>query len=223
MIKKIGFFICFCLCITSVYAKDIKYPVDTIALEEALTKIQNTRKGQEQDNIHKPIGFADRCIEEARSELLEWFMSNKKKAISVNDIVAKCDEIVGDASSCIDFLNTYSLYLDHANFCIRANSFKLQNFLKVSGYETTEFTFHDCVGKTVYNAHYGSTSIIGECKSWLGYAQQCSVYLKKYYSQKLSSSKISDSDKKYYECLLDKIQTGNIDFPMSNMEKECKQ
>ena len=220
MIKQIGIFICCYFCVTFVYAKDIRYPVDTIALEEALTKIQDTRKGQ--DSVDKPIGFSDRCIAEAQSDLLLWFMSNKKNTISARDILTKCDEVVGHAKSCIDFLNTYNTYLDHANFCVRANSFKLQNYLKIPGYENKEFTFRDCVSKTVYSENYASTSVVGECNRWTGYAQKCSVYLEKYYTQKLSNSKISESDKKYYECLLNKIQTGDIDFPMSKMEESCK-
>ena len=219
MIKKICVFICCCFCVTFTYAKDAKYPIDTIALEEALTKIQATSKSF---NPNLNIGDDEKFIAEAQSDLLVWFMSNKKKTVSAKDILTKCSEIVGHAESCMDFLNTYNMYLDHANFCMRANSFKLQNFLHVEGYEDREFTFRDCVSKTVKSSFYTSNSVIGECNKWTGYAQKCSIYLEKYYTQKLSNSKISETDKNYYGCLLDKVQTGEINFPISEMEEDCK-
>jgi len=219
MIKKIGIFICCYFCITFVYAKDVRYPVDTIALEESLKKIIDTRKSY---NQNLGIGEEEKFVAEAQSDLLLWFMSNKKNTISARDIITKCNEIVGHAKSCIDFLNTYNMYLDHANFCVQANNFKLQNFAHVSKYENTEFTFHDCVSKTVYSGNHSSNSIVGECNRWTSYAQKCSVYLKGYYTQKLSNSKTSESDRIYYECLLEKIQAGDVDFPMSKMEEACK-
>ena len=192
MIKKLWLFICFCLCITSVYAKDVNYPVDTIALEEALKEIHDATM---------------------QADIYLYVMTKQTSGISAQELAEECVAIVRDNVSCMNFLKTYNSYLDHANFCIRANNFGSQNL-----------TYKQC-GAYVnaaqgYSQEDTNSNEWGNCKRWYDVAEKCLNYLQNYYKQKLSTSK---SDKKYYECLLDKIQTGNIDFPMSNMEKECKQ
>ena len=69
---------------------------------------------------------------------------------------------------------------------------------------------------------YGGASLTGQCKQWVDAAEQCQSYLIGYYKDKLEDSNISESNKQYYKCLLEKVQTGNIDFPISNMEASCK-
>ena len=41
-----------------------------------------------------------------------------------------------------------------------------------------------------------------------------------YYNQ--TNNEMSESDKEYYQCLSKKIEDGDIDFPMSKMEQDCK-
>lgn len=198
MIRNFVLFVCLCLCINNVYAKDISYPVDTIALEEALKEIPSSK-------------------EDAKAELYLYFITNQNRDIPVSEIANKCIETIRDNVSCMNFIKTYNSYLDHANFCFKANNY---------GSDAFRLTFKQCASYA--NASYGySTSEInsnewGYCRRWFEMAENCSKYLEKYYTQKLSNSKLSASDKKYYECLLNKIQTGNMDIPTSKMENDCK-
>lgn len=199
MIKKIGFLLCLCFFMTSGYAAS--YPVDTVALEEALKEI--TRVGDSTDSEK---------IEDAQADLYMYFMENSNKQLSVEDIINQCVKVVQHNRSCMKFLQTYSHYLDHANFCLKANNFELPNlnFKQCGAYVNAAQGFSEEDTKT---------NEWGNCKRWYDVAEKCLIYLQNYYTQKLSNSK---SDKKYYECLLNKIQTGNVDFPISKMEAECK-
>ena len=202
MIKKIGIFICCCFYTMFAYALS-SYPVDTVALEEALKEI--TRVGNSTDT---------EIIENAQADLYIFFMKNSDQQIPVGDIVGQCVKIVQNNSSCMKFLQTYGKYLDHANFCLKANNFELPNL-----------TFKQC-GPYVnaaqsYSESETNTENWGNCKRWYDTAETCSIYLQNYYKQKLSYSG-STSDRKYYECLLGKLQTGNMDFPISKMEEACK-
>ncbi len=222
MIKKISIFICCCFYTMFAYALS-SYPVDTVALEEALKEI--TRVGNSTDT---------EIIENAQADLYIFFMKNSDQQIPVGDIVGQCVKIVQNNSSCMKFLQTYGKYLDHANFCLKANIDRIMPSEGTPGLENTKkLSFQECVSLsserkyhekdgTTSNLAYGGNSALGKCTDWVDAAEKCQSYLTNYYLQKLSGSNISKSDKKYYECLLKKVQTGNMDFPLSKMEEACK-
>ncbi len=214
-LKNIVLFVCFCICINTVYAKDAKYPVDTVALQEALEMIS-----------------ADKY--DAKSRFYLYFITYKADDIPVNKIVDKCLEFIKDNYECRKFIETYTSSLDHANFCLKANKEKITPNYNLPGKENQmEYTFQECTsiasgdkdrlpnGSERYTGYTGD-SYLGKCVDWLKAAEKCQRYLIGYYQDKLNKSKLSKPDKKYYECLLDKVKTGNMDFPISKMEADCK-
>lgn len=220
MIKKIGFLLCLFFCATSSYAAD-SYPVDTVALDEALKEI--SRVGDSTD---------PEKIEDAQADLYMYFINNSSKQLPPENIINQCVKIVRHNRSCMKFLQTYSHYLNHANFCLKANNFtnavwfeKKYSFKDCyREYDTSWHNYDGTVNEELSSTrHYDADSIVGQCRTWIDSAEKCQNYLIGYYSERLANSKLSKSDKKYYECLLDKTRTGNMDFPLSKMEETCKQ
>lgn len=218
-IKRCSFLIFFCFCISVSYAEQL-LPFDTVALDEAIGQI--TTLGS--DSPYQ-------TVEEAGEALYNAFYDNLSgDKIDSFAITQKCyKEIVKNAKVCNNFINTYNNYLNHANFCLKAN-----NITEAKWHNQT-YSFQDCQLKTdsSYRSQltneitdpsdeYKSDSLTGQCKQWVEAAEQCQNYLIGYYSDKVNDTSISKSDKKKYSCMLEKVQTGKMDFPISKMEKNCK-
>ena len=195
--------------------EDKMYPIDTVALAEGLNSITKFVSEYEHDTL-----------DTVKAEFALFFYSQlgHKDALSVGQIISRCVENIGDESSCYKFIQTYTKYLNHANFCLRANNTKGPVF---NGHT---YSFEECYNKVdrtdyengVTTPHnYYAGSLVDECTRWVRAAENCQTYLIDFYSQKLESKDLSNKDKKKYECLLEKMQTGNITIPTSKMEKEC--
>lgn len=217
--KRCSFLIFFCACISVSYAEQL-LPFDTVALDEAIGQI--TTLGS--DSPYQ-------TVEEAGEALYNAFYDNLSgDKIDSFAITQKCyKEIVKNAKVCNNFINTYNDFLNHANFCLKAN-----NITEAKWHNQT-YSFQDCQLKTdsSYRSQltneitdpsdeYKSDSLTGQCKQWVEAAEQCQNYLIGYYSDKLNDTSISKSDKKKYSCMLEKVQTGKMDFPISKMEEACK-
>ena len=215
--KKFLIFTSFCLGINVCHADYITF--DTAALDTAINEI--TRIGS--DSPYK-------TVEEAGDALYDAFYAAKKGNTVDSDVVMdKCFyEIVKIGRICNNFITRYNSNLNHANFCISANN----RGEKVT-YLSHSATFEECQrmrdingyenGKITRGERYEGDSIAGQCKDWIKAVEMCSKYLGGYYTQKLSETGLSNEDKKKYECLLEKVETGNITVPLSKMENSCKQ
>ena len=218
-IKRCSFLIFFCFCISVSYAEQL-LPFDTVALDEAIGQI--TTLGS--DSPYQ-------TVEEAGEALYNAFYDNLSgDKIDSFAITQKCyKEIVKNAKVCNNFINTYNNYLNHANFCLKANN------ITEAKWNNQTYSFQDCQLKTDTSyrskstnkitepdAEYKSDSLTGQCKQWVEAAEQCQNYLIGYYNDKLNDTSISKSDKKKYSCMLEKVQTGKMDFPISKMEESCK-
>ena len=216
--KRCLFFIFCCFCISVSYAEQL-LPFDTVALDEAIGQI--TTLGS--DSPYQ-------TVEEAGEALYTAFYDNLSgDKIDSFAITQKCyKEIVKNAKVCNNFINTYNNFLNHANFCLKAN-----NITEAKWHNQT-YSFQDCQLKTdtSYRSQltnkitdpsdeYKSDSLTGQCKQWVEAAEQCQNYLIGYYSDKVNDTSISKSDKNKYSCMLEKVQTGKMDFPISKMEEAC--
>ena len=225
IIKRFLIFTVFCFGINICQAENF-ITFDTAALDTAMNKI--TRVGS--DSPYK-------TVEEAGDALYDAFYAAKKNNTVDSDLVMdKCfNEIIKSGRICNNFINAYDKYLNKANYCLKANKENITKTYDTPGRENQiEYSFQECTsvvsgahkhnGDTGqdYDINYAGESYLGKCVDWVKAAEQCQTYLISYYKDKLDDSKLSKSDKKYYECLLEKVQTGNIDFPMSKMEQSCK-
>ena len=198
---------------------------DSVALDTAMNEI--TRVGS--DSPYK-------SVEEAGDAFYDAFYAAKKNnTVDIDKVADKCaNEIIKSGRVCNNFLVSYNTHLNKANYCLKANKEKITPTDSASGRENKkEYTFQECTsvvsaekfhhndGTTSYQGYHGD-SYLGKCVDWVNDAKQCQSYLIGYYKDKLDNSKLSKSDKKYYECLLEKVQTGNMDFPLSKMEQSCK-
>lgn len=221
--KRCLFFMFFCACISVSYAEQL-LPFDTVALDEAIGQI--TTLGS--DSPYK-------TVEEAGEALYNAFYDNLSgDKIDSFAITQKCyKEIVKNAKVCNNFINTYNDFLNHANFCLKANNFnqvvsaydynenkKAYSFSECYG--IADISYHDNENNTIVERNFAADSATGQCKQWIEAAEQCQNYLIGYYSDKLNDTSISKSDKKKYSCMLEKVQTGKMDFPISKMEEACK-
>ena len=224
IIKRFLIFTVFCFGINICQAENF-ITFDTAALDTAMNEI--TRVGS--DSPYK-------TVEEAGDALYDAFYAAKKNNTVDSDLVMdKCfNEIIKSGRICNNFINAYDKYLNKANYCLKANREKIIKDYNLPGEANQqEYNFQECLSaasaahnynkdKGYVEKTYTGTSYIGKCVDWVKAAEQCQTYLISYYKDKLDNSGISESDKKYYECLLEKVQTGNMDFPMSKMEQSCK-
>ena len=214
-------FIFSCLFVSVCHAEKF-ITFDSVALDTAMNEI--THVGS--DSPYK-------TVEEAGDAFYDAFYAAKKNnTVDIDKVADKCaNEIIKSGRICNNFLISYNTHLNKANYCLKAN-----NFTKVvgryGGDTGKEHSFQDCYqlldakwhekDGTTKNFSYAGDSSRGQCKQWIEAAEQCQSYLIGYYKDKLDDSKLSKNDKKYYECLLEKVQTGNMDFPLSKMEANCK-
>lgn len=197
---------------------------DSVALDTAMNEI--TRVGS--DSPYKTVEEAGEAFYDA------FYAAKKNNTVDIDKVADKCaNEIIKSGRICNNFLVSYNTHLDKANYCLKANKFQVS-------WNRRSYSFEECFAKydgNVYrNANgtidldprnpddgkYDGASLTGQCKQWVDAAEQCQSYLIGYYKDKLDGSKLSKNDKKYYECLLEKVQTGNMDFPLSKMEQSCK-
>ncbi|MBR3510550.1 MAG: hypothetical protein IKN73_00620 [Alphaproteobacteria bacterium] len=203
-IKKIFVLILFCFCINVGYAQRL-VTFDSVAMETALGKIKKIGSG----SPYKTLEDAQDAFSSAFENL-----ANYDDTIDIDKVMDKCEEIIKNTRTCAAFINEYNKYLDHGNYCKRSDKFKAGNF---SFNECREYVMDNDIS---YSKRDTSGKIYKQCVSWIESAQKCRFYLIEYYVEKLSNS--DESDKKYYECILDKLQEGDMDFPISRMEKSCK-
>ena len=221
--KKILIFTSFCLCVNAAMADYITF--DTVALDTAMNEI--TRVGS--DSPYKTAAEAGDALYDA------FYAAKKGNTVDSDLVMDKCfNEIVKSGRICNNFINTYATFLDKATYCLKANKTNITPSEGVPGIiNTKELSFQECTSivseekyhnedGTLSNYSYSGGSYLGKCIDWVNDAEQCQSYLIGYYKDKLDDSKLSKNDKKYYECLLEKVQTGNMDFPLSKMEANCK-
>ena len=221
--KKILIFTSFCLCVNAAMADYITF--DTVALDTAMNEI--TRVGS--DSPYKTAAEAGDALYDA------FYAAKKGNTVDSDLVMDKCfNEIVKSGRICNNFINTYATFLDKANYCLKANKEKTTASKDMYGENNQkEYSFQECLSTiaatklhakdgTIKERAYTGDSYIGKCVDWVNNVEQCQSYLIGYYKDKLDDSKLSKNDKKYYECLLEKVQTGNMDFPLSKMEANCK-
>lgn len=220
MMKKAIVF--FCVCINSVCVFGATLPVDTVVLEAALEKIDRVGSGESETRDTN-------IVEEAKADLAMYFLENADKELSVSQIAVKCKEFVKNSKACTNFVTAYNFYMKSPSSCQEANSKG-----ETISFNGTSANFEKCnqeyADTNVYNGDgtiatkgdlYGGGSLYIQCKNWIKSAKECTEYLRGYYVQKLSESDLSENDKKIYQCLSDKVNTGQMKFPISITEKEC--
>lgn len=203
-IKKLIIFTLICFCINLCYAKRL-VTYDSVAMDTALNEIKKIGSGSSYKTTENAVNAFYNAIERLADD----------DSIDMDEVMDKCDEIIKSTRTCTKVINTYSTYLDHIAYCKLANKFK-----------AGDFTFNECRKYVMdndisYKKRDSSGKIYDKCRSWIESAQKCRFYLIEYYVDK-SSEEIGESDKKYYDCLLYKLQEGDLDFPLSKMEKSCK-
>ena len=212
----------FCVCINSVCVFGATLPVDTVVLEAALEKIDRVGSGESETRDTN-------IVEEAKADLAMYFLENADKELSVSQIAVKCKEFVKNSKACTNFITAYNRNLDHANFCFSANSRggtiqgsngEILTFEECQNYKNVDWYSGDAM-TTKSKEVYAGSSAVGICKDWIDAATKCVEYLRIYYIQKSSESGLSEKDKKIYQCLSDKVNTGQMKFPTSITEKEC--
>lgn len=192
-----------CFCVNVCYAKRL-VTYDSLAMDTAMEEI--TKLGSESSY---------KTVEEAANDLYKACeLLADRDVIDIDKVMDKCEEIVKNTKTCAKFINTYSTYLDHVSYCKRANKFKAGNF---SFNECREYVMDNDMS---YSKRDTTGRVYDQCRSWIESAQKCRFYLIGYYVDK--SYEVNEKDKKYYECILDKLQEGDMDFPISKMERACK-
>ena len=105
--------------------------------------------------------------------------------------------------------------------CLLAN--REQEIKMTDGHGNIKYysTFKECFRFISYVGHkdiYAKNSLADQCVTWIQNATKCQDYLIEIYTEKAKNSK-----KKKYQCALDKLKTGQIDFPLNMTELEsCK-
>ena len=178
---------------------------DSLALETAMNEINKIGSGSKYNTVEDAAAaFYDAFIYEVKFE----------EDVSVSSIMNICKDIIKDSKVCVKFINTYNKYLDHANYCLQANKFKAK-----------DFTFKECYDYIINNnTLYVSRDSSGKtkllCKQWIESAAKCRFYLFGYYYDKKSNA--NSYDAQYYDCVLNKLQNNDMEFPISKMENSCK-
>lgn len=211
MIKKIILFFSLTLCINTVYAKTVYYPVDTVALDAALQQITHVGSNKAEEVL-----MNESAIEETQVELSMYFIQNKNKQLSFDDIVQKCKQIVKNDFSCAKFIRTYNLYIYDANSCFKANKMevKASNYA-IGGWQ--RYSYKECyniINGTSIDEN-GSHDVENKCELLVQTVQACVTYLRNLYAQKNKKHK--------YDCVLNNLNEGNFELPLTQekLEQEC--
>jgi hypothetical protein len=179
------------------YAKDVKFYVDTVALEAALDQI--TVIGDYERDEDK--------VASAKADLYLYFMENSSKSISTRQIATKCKKIIKNKVSCMNFIKTYNSYLNDANACFEANTLEVK---ANTSYGWQKYSIQDCrsiVSGTSVDP-YESYDVTEKCKILVDKVDRCVMYMKNFYIQKRS-------EVYSYNCEIRRLNNGEFDMPIS--------
>ncbi len=179
----------------------------------------------------------------ASAGMMSYFMGVwvEGGALSVKDITKHCLTI-DNAMACKDFVVAYVNYIGgNADDCSAASShIGADHVFGAHGHDYKEYfkTFkearsycetngHDtdlvnANGEVTHSKSYTLDSIYAVCKRFLENVKKCHSYLEVYYTKELESKKIKRQQREQYECILNLINTGQMDLPQSLMEEACK-
>ncbi|MBO7644681.1 MAG: hypothetical protein J6S57_00030 [Alphaproteobacteria bacterium] len=143
-----------------------------------------------------------------------------QKRLTTGKLVELCCD-VADATECALFVKEYVNILTDRSNCTKANNYKIYDlYNKDEDRKIKVSTIQECYSRATVN-DYVPGSIVDQCKQWIDAAEKCQIYLIYYYKDKLLNTDISKRDQKKYKCILDKLESGNMTVPTSEMEKEC--
>ena len=203
--KKLMFFIgIFCLFGVNAYAKDVSLPVDTVALNAALSKIYIVDVDETDENK----------VAAKKADFYLYFMENKGKKLSSKVIVQQCKKFIVNSISCQDFIETYNSYLNDANACLEANNMEVT---ANTSYGWQKYKFKECysIAKGTSTDIHDSYDAKEKCNILVEKVEKCVTYLKNLYSQKKQSSQ--------YNCVLNDLNEGSFELPLTQerLEREC--
>ena len=214
MKKYVYIISCFLLSAFSAFAEDIKIintlqdmetvilPVDTAALNIASEKISDT--------------------DIAKNAFLAALAS--KNQMVIGELYKICDGELGiNFVECGSFITEYVNILTNRTNCTKANKMEfIYNW----------WDLDKCYGIVDKNIKQAALNNKGrgsadeftyeQCKQAVEAAEKCQIYLTYYYKDKLLDPDITKKEQKKYKCMLEKLETGNIEFPTTKMEESCK-
>ena len=177
--------------------------------------------------------------EETRAIMYAFFIDNEGKELSAKDILTYCRQMEKDVVKCANFVKNYVSYIGgDASDCTMASGIIGQRFYAprtgISDIDATTFNkaMVSCGpyehgsgvydnGKVVDNS-YHIASMVGVCVEFINHVKKCTRHLESYYAKELSKTDLDAKKKKQYSCMLNLVQTGQLDLPVDKMEKKCR-
>jgi hypothetical protein len=181
--------------------------------------------------------------EATRAMVYEFFINNEGREISAKDLLGWCYTISGQGAhlvECTNFVKKYFTYTGgDANNCTMASGQAGEVYAKrldIGGmnsdvsFKTTLSaceTYGHCSsygpgGCTEDHSLMGESGIYEVCRRFLENVKKCTRHLESYYAKELSKTDLDAKKKKQYSCILNLVQTGQLELPMNLMEKKCK-
>lgn len=176
--------------------------------------------------------------EETRAIMYAFFIDNEGKELSAKDILTYCRQMEKDVVKCANFVKNYVSYIGgDASDCTMASSIIGKDF-SVKGYRINATTFSNAMtscaqaeggntslsgtGTVVENYGFDSDSQLGTCFRFINNVKKCIRHLESYYTKELLKTDLDAKKKKQYSCILNLVQTGQLELPVNLMEKKCK-
>jgi hypothetical protein len=172
-----------------------------------------------------------------------FFIQNEGKEVSPKDILAYCKANVKDVPNCAVFAKTYSEHTGgDANDCTVVSDLintqvsygttstgylHFKTLKELVGYchslakGANDFRYEG--GVRIERSTWAGGAYIGDvCSRALDHLKQCIRHLESYYAKELSKTDLDAKKKKQYSCILNLVQTGQLELPVNLMEKKCK-
>ena len=176
--------------------------------------------------------------EETRAIMYAFFVEREGQELSAKDILGYCRTVEKNLVQCVDFVKKYVNYTGgDATDCTMASSIIGKDF-SVDGYRINATTFSNamtsCVqaegghtglsgtGTVVDRYEFSSDSQFGTCFRFINNVKKCTRHLESYYTKELLKTDLDAKKRKQYSCILNLVQTGQLELPMNLMEKKCK-
>lgn len=179
--------------------------------------------------------------EATRAMVYEFFIENEGREISAKELLSWCYSISGQGAhliECTNFVKKYFTYTgDGASDCTVASGIIGQDFA-ADGSKIDATTFNEVLrscaqaedgftrmsgkGQEVESYGFNSDSKFGTCFRFMNHVKKCTRHLESYYAKELSKTDLDSKKKKQYSCILNLVQTGQLELPVNLMEKKCK-
>ncbi len=179
--------------------------------------------------------------EETRAIMYAFFVEREGKELSAKDILGYCRTMEKDLVQCANFVKKYVNYTGgDASNCTVVSNLMNTTMQTETGNVTVgdlkdllgachswsaggnDVTYKDGVKIAEDSRNIGGASWADACIRAIEHLKKCTRHLESYYTKELLKTDLDAKKQKQYSCMLNLVQTGQLELPMNLMEKRCK-